>query len=118
MTIEIQSALAAARQRISEPGSGFICESADPHNSADNFFVRSPGRPERFQNIAEVNIIGIAVYSSKILYAQLTFLAKLRTKDARPSFSAGTVLLIVRHKRNLVQTKKVAGALSWTFGFI
>ena len=34
----------------------------------------------------------IAVYSSIDLYAQLAFLAKLRTKRCRPSFSAGAVL--------------------------
>ena len=65
--------------------------SADPTKSAWNFFVRPLGRSERLQNIAEVNIMDIAVYSSINLYAQLTFLAKLRTKRCRPSFSAGAV---------------------------
>ena len=50
------------------------------------FFVRPLGRTERSQNIAEANIIDIAVYSSINLYAQLPFLAKLRTKRCRPSF--------------------------------
>ena len=47
--------------------------------------------------IAEVNIIGIAVYSSIDLYAQLLLLAKLRTKRSRPSFSAGAVPSAVVH---------------------
>ena len=62
------------------------------------FFVRPLGRTGRFQNIADANIMDIAVYSSINLYAQLALLAKLRAKDCRPSFSAGAVLhlLILR----------------------
>ena len=74
------TAITGTSQKISEPASGI-----------PTFFVRPLGRTERLQKIAEVNIIGIAVYSRIDLYAQLTFLAKLRTKRSRPSFSAGAV---------------------------
>ena len=81
------------------------------------FFVRPLGRPERIQNIAEVNNIGIAVHSIINLYAQLTFLAKLRTKDSRPSFIAGTAMFWKRSVHPKGRTKKLL-VLSWTFGFI
>ena len=56
----------------------------------DNFFVRPLGRTERFQNVAEVNIMGIAVYSSINLYAQLAIVAEIRPKQDGLRLSAGT----------------------------
>ena len=56
------------------------------------FFVRLLESTGRFQNIAEVNILMIAMNSSINLYAQLALLAKLQPNECRPSFSTGAVL--------------------------
>ena len=56
------------------------------------FFVRPLGSTGLSQNIAEVNIMVNENNVRIDLYAQLTFLAKLRTKRSRPPFSAGADL--------------------------
>ena len=59
-----------------------------PSKKNTTFFVRALGLKERSQNVAEVNIMINAIYSSINLYAQLALLAKLRARKSRHSFSA------------------------------
>ena len=53
------------------------------------FFVRPLESTWGFQNIAEVNIMDIAINPSINLYAQLAIVAENGPKQTRPSFSAG-----------------------------
>ena len=54
--------------------------------------MRPSASSGRSQNVAEVNIISIAVYSSINLYAQLPIVAEIRPKGDGLRLSAGTVL--------------------------
>ena len=71
-----------------------VSESEDPSKKKTLFLVRPLESNGGSQSTAEVNIMMVAINPSINLYAQLALLAKIRAKEARPSFSAGAVLTV------------------------